>query len=206
MEVRSEGTPSGADVVVVPVAEGKDPPAGADARVRELIASGEASAGFAETTLIHADGTRLAIAGLGTRTDSDAIRTAVAGAARETRRVGGTIAYLVDPALPLSADEQARAAVDGLVLGTYDPGRWRTRDLEHAKSFERLVLVGADDGATHAAERQARIAAWANRARDLSNAPPNELTPEQLADQAAEYAKATGVTAEAHGRKQIEEL
>jgi leucyl aminopeptidase len=207
MDVRSEAQPSGADVIVVPVAEGKEPPAGADARVGELIASGEASAQFAETTIVHVDGTRLVIAGLGRRTDADAVRTAVAGAARETRRVGGTLAYVVNPSLPLSAELQARAAAEGLVLGTYDPGRWRTSDVDQAKSFERLVLVGGDDSATHTAERQARIAAWANRARDLSNAPPNELTPEQLAAQAKEYAQAAGgIEAEVLGRKQIEKL
>src|SRR5438132_13798395 len=62
MEVRSETQASGADVVVVPVAEGKQPPAGADPRVGELIASGEASAERAETTGVHVDGTRAAIA------------------------------------------------------------------------------------------------------------------------------------------------
>jgi len=206
MEVRSETKPSGADVVVVPVAEGGEPPAGADAVVRELIASGEASTEFAQTTVVHANGTRVAVAGLGRRTDADAVRTAVAGAARQTRRVGGTLAYILNPSLPLSAEEQARAAADGLVLGTYDPARWRTSDLDHAKSFERLVLVGGDDAATRTAERQARIAAWANRARDLSNAPPNELTPEQLAERAAEFAKAAGAEAEALGRKEIEKL
>src|SRR6266849_7290357 len=72
MEVTSETQPTGADVVVVPVAEGKQPPAGADARVGELIASGEASAEFAETTVVHVDGMRLAIAGLGRRADADA--------------------------------------------------------------------------------------------------------------------------------------
>ena len=37
-----------ADVVVVPVAEGGEPPAGADVRVRELISSREAGTEFGE--------------------------------------------------------------------------------------------------------------------------------------------------------------
>jgi leucyl aminopeptidase len=64
------------------------------------------------------------------------------------------------------------------------------------------VIVGGDDAATAAAERAARVAEWANRARDLSNAPPNELTPERLAERAAELAPA-GVQVEALGREQI---
>ena len=86
-----------ADVLVVPVAEGGEPPPGADARVAELISSGEASTEFAHTTVFHTDGTRLAVAGLGKLADADAVRTAVAGAVRQTRRVGGTLAYFVNP-------------------------------------------------------------------------------------------------------------
>src|SRR6266436_561341 len=140
-----------ADVVVVPVAEGGEPPPGADERIRELISSGEASTEFAETTVVHTNGTRLAIAGLGRLADADAIRTAVAGAARETRRVGGTLAYVVNPSLALAASEQARAAADGLVLGTYDTRKWLSRDKGDRKPFERLVIVGADDDAAGAA-------------------------------------------------------
>src|SRR5437868_8196260 len=115
-----------ADVVVVPVAEGGEPPAGADERVGQLIASGEAGTEFASTTVVRTNGTRLAIAGLGKLADADAIRTAVAGAARETRRVGGTLAYVVNPALELDPGEQARAAADGLVFGMYDTRKWRS--------------------------------------------------------------------------------
>ena len=49
------------------------------------------------------------------------------------------------------------------------------------------MLVGGD-GALEAATRAATIAAWANRARDLANEPPNELTPEGLARRADEIA------------------
>jgi leucyl aminopeptidase len=206
MRVEAQGVEEvDADVVVVPVAEGGEPPAGADGRVRELISSGEASTEFAETTVVHVNGTRLVIAGLGLLADADSVRTAVAGATRETQRVGGTLAYLVNPSLELDAGEQARAAADGLVLGTYDTRQWRSRDAGDRKPFERLVIVGADENATGAADRAARVADWANRARDLSNAPPNELTPERLAERAFELAP-EGVQVEALDRKQILEL
>jgi leucyl aminopeptidase len=194
-----------ADVVVVPVAEGGEPPAGADERVGALLASGEAGSDFGSVSVIHADGTRLAVAGLGKLPDADAVRTAVAGAARDTRRVGGTLAYVVNPSLALSAAEQARAAADGLVFATYDTRKWRSGGIADKKDFERLVIVGGDDEARAAAERAARIAEWANHARDLSNAPPNELTPEQLAERASELAP-HGVRVEALDRKQIVEL
>jgi leucyl aminopeptidase len=206
MQVKAQSLEeANADVVVVPVAEGGEPPAGADERVAELIASGEASTEFGETTVVHVKGTRLVVAGLGKLADADAVRTAVAAAAGETRRVGGTLAYVVNPSLTLDAREQARAAADGLVLGTYDTRKWLSRDKGDRKPFERLVIVGADDDATGAAKRAARVAEWANRARDLSNAPPNELTPERLAERASELAP-EGVRVEALGREQILKL
>src|SRR5215212_2321779 len=122
-----------AEVVVVPVAEGGEAPGGAHERVRELVASGEAGTDFGAITVTVVDGQRIAVAGLGRRADADAVRTAVAGAARETRRVGGTLAYFVDPALPVSGEEQARAAVDGLLLGTYDTRRWRSKPTNDRK-------------------------------------------------------------------------
>ena len=191
-----------ADVVVVPVAEGGEPPAGVPDSVREVLSSGEAGTEFGSLALSHVDGRRFAVAGLGKLADADAVRTAVAAAARELRRIGGTLAYVVNSSLELDAAGQARAAADGLVFGTYDTRKWRSKSVDDRKEFERLVIVGGDDGATAAAERAARVATWAGHARDLSNAPPNELTPERLAERAAELAP-SGVQVESFDRKQI---
>jgi len=193
-----------ADVIVVPVAE-DGPPSDADERVRALVASGEAGTGFGDVTVARTPSTRLAVAGLGGLVDADAIRTAVAGATRETARVGGTLAYVIDGSLPLSAVEQARAAAEGLVLGAYDTRQWRSRETTDRKQFERLALVGADEAAVEAADRAARVAQWANVSRGLSNAPPNELTPERLAERARELAPA-GLSVEALDRGRIREL
>ena len=97
---------------------------------------------------------RVVLVGLGPtdELDADAYRTAAASVAEAAERVGGTLAWVLDDSLPLS--EQARAVVDGLVLGSYDPGRWKTG----AKSdhpFERLVLVGGTDELRDQAERAA---------------------------------------------------
>ena len=203
-----------ADVLVVPLVEdARELPAGLDAtlrsRLQPLLEAGEVTGIFGEAALVHlGDGPvrRVALAGLGKRhrIDGDSARTAMTAAVREARRVGGTIAWLVDDSLPISGDEQARAAADGVVLGAYDPGQWRSTERDSAKAFERLVIVGA---ASAAAERAARVADWANRARDLSNAPANELNPARLAERAAEYAQGVGnLTVEAFGRKQIDEL
>nr|MBA3718406.1 leucyl aminopeptidase family protein [Actinomycetota bacterium] len=101
--------------------------------------------------------------------------------------------------------EQARAVVDGVLLGSYDPGRWKTTRRER-REIERLVLVtDADLGAE--ADRARRVASWTNRARDLSNMPANELTPERLAEIAQEISsEVTGLSVEALGLDQTREL
>jgi leucyl aminopeptidase len=209
MQIRVEEAPNAADVLVVPVREGGEAPATAPPRVRELLESGEATGEFAQATLVHVDGgpKRIAVAGLGKHVDAHAVASAVGAAARAAKRIGGTLAYLVDDSLPVSGADQVRAAVDGLVLAGYDPAQWRSNSRNDAKPFEQLVFVGADEDGVEDAQRELRVAEWANRARDLSNAPPNELTPEQLADRAREYAESAGnVTVEALDRARIEEL
>jgi leucyl aminopeptidase len=99
-----------------------------------------------------------------------------------------TIAWLLDDSLPLPPAEQARAIVDGTLLGSYDPGRWKSSS--EPQRLESLVIVSGDDAVGEVARRAGIVAEWANRARDLANAPPNELTPEGLADRAAEVAAA----------------
>jgi leucyl aminopeptidase len=65
------------------------------------------------------------------------------------------------------------------------------------------VLVG-DAGLADTAKRAETVAEWTNRARDLVNSPPNELTPERLAARAQEIASSVEhLTAEALGPDEI---
>jgi leucyl aminopeptidase len=205
-----------ADVLAVALADPSPPlPAavtGLDTRLEGRLARVVEEEGVAtkagQTAVLHGDRGRVVAAGLGPAAalDPDAVRTAASGVSRATSRIGGTIAWVVDPELDLPAAEQARAAVDGLVLGSYDPGRWKA-DGDRPRPFERLLLVGADEGVLAAAQRAERVAEAANRARDLANAPANELTPERLAERAQEIAAANdNLSAEALGREEIEAL
>ncbi|HZO61802.1 MAG TPA: leucyl aminopeptidase [Gaiellaceae bacterium] len=183
-----------------------DVPGGLDPRLPALVASGELRGTVGATCVLHGERGRIVAAGGGRRDqlDSDSIRDAAAAVAR--LGLGGTVAWLLDDRLGLSPDEQARAAVDGLILGGYDPGAWKT-DGSKPKPTERLVLVGADDAVLATATRAARVAEWANRARDLANRPPNDLTPERLADRAAEIAQGSEhLSYESLGRAGIEAL
>ena len=219
VELSPEGAESvEADVLAVPLADPSPPLPDAASRLDERlggrlarVAEEESVAKAAgQTAVLHLPGeagaSRVVAVGLGATLDADAVRTAAAGVVRATARIGGTIAWLVDEGLPLPASEQARAAVDGVLLGGYDPGRWKAND-DRPRPFERLLLVGADEGARAAAERAARVAEAANRARDLANAPANELTPEQLAARAVEIAAADDhLSAEALGPEEIRAL
>jgi leucyl aminopeptidase len=161
--------------------------------LERLVAQGEAAGKLKTAPLVHLNGelkaARLAVAGLGARDalDADALRTAAGTVAREAREFAVTIAWLLDDSLPLSPAEQARAIVDGTLLGAYDPGRWKSNGTE--VRLERLVIVSQDEAAAGATDRAGIVAGWTNRARDLANTPPNVLTPEGLAEQAVAIAE-----------------
>ena len=161
-------------------------------RLQELAATGELRGDRGEALLIHGNGElsapRIVAAGVGGRddVDADALRTAGAAAARALERVGGSVCWLLDESLPLSLPEQARALVEGTVLGGYDPGQWKTLDVQkRPRTVERIVLGHVETPELRdTAERAALVAECTNRARDLANMPPNELNPHALAEHA----------------------
>jgi leucyl aminopeptidase len=217
VEVRAaRDAPPEADVLAVPV--GPDGlPENADSldgRLAILAAEEDVSGEAGRTAVLYPDAEkpaprRIVLVGLGpaAELDADTLRTAAAEVARTTERVGGSIAWLLDDSLGLSHTEQARAVVDGLLLGTYDPGRWKANATPEPP-FERLVLVGSDDDALReSGERAASVATAANRARDLANTGANLLTPERLADRALELSgEHANLSAEALGLDEAREL
>jgi leucyl aminopeptidase len=161
-------------------------------RLTRLAAEGELKGERGTTLLLHTDGElpfgRVVAVGLGKREelDADALRTAAAAVAARLEAIGGSITWPVDDSLPLPRDEQARAIVEGTVLGSYDPGRWKSEQ-RSSKPVEKVVLSTASrDGLADTAGRSARVGKWVNAARDLANSPPNELTPDGLARRTAE--------------------
>jgi leucyl aminopeptidase len=191
-----------ADAGIVAVAVTGAPPA--ELGVAELLAAEGFRPDAGTATLLNADERLVAVAGLGDEVDSDAFRSAGAAVARLVRRAGGSVAWLLDSSQPVPLEEQARAVVEGVVLGGYDPGRWKSG--ERDGGLERLVLVAPNLDAD-AVSRAALVAGWVNRARDLSNEPANELTPEQLAARAeAIAADSSHVTSESGGPERMAEL
>ena len=96
-------------------------------RFQRLAADGELKGELGKTLLLHTEepgARRVVVAGVGKRDaiDADAFRTAAAAVVRRAADVGGTVAWLLDESLPLPLEEQARAIVEGTMLGAYSPG------------------------------------------------------------------------------------
>src|SRR5213079_1908811 len=189
------------DALAVPIAE--PPDSGGNGagihddklrgRLTALAGTGELRGARGEALVLHTDGElaapRVVAAGVGRRdrVDAEALRTAGAATAQALSRVGGTLCWLLDESLPLPLPEQAAALVEGTILGGYAPGHWKSKD--DTRAPERIVIGHAGEPELQAAvERAALVAERANRARDLSNMPPNELTPHTLGEKAKELA------------------
>ena len=202
-------SPPEADVVAVPVGPQGLPVGASSLDGASRVADEEAVAEKAGRTAVlypEEGPRRIVLVGLGPENelDADTIRTAAAEVAEAAGRIGGTLAWILDDSLPHA--EQARAVVDGLLLGSYDPGRWKS-GAKDERPFERLVLVGGADDLVEGAARAATIADAANRARDLANRGANDLTPERLADRATELAaQHEHLSAEALGPDEIAKL
>ena len=206
MEIAAAPEAAEADLTVFAVLDPVGEVPALDPRLPALVESGEVKGEAGATCILHGERGRIVVAGGGRRDqlDGDSIRDAAAGVAR--LGLGGTVSWVLDESLGLSAAEQARAVVDGLVLGGYDAGAWKT-DRPRRHLTQRLVLVGANDETLQLARRAERVAQWANRARDLANRPANDLTPERLAERAAEIAQGSSpLSYESFDREQIEEM
>jgi leucyl aminopeptidase len=174
-----------ADVLAVPLAGGNHLEGAAaqldsllDGLLARLAAEGELRDELGDARLVHVTGQltspRVAVAGIGPRerVDADALRTGAAAVAHEAREFAKRIAWVVDTSLSVPPTEQARALVDGTLLGGYEPARWKHE--EPPRKLETLVLCGDGDGLAEASDRATLVAEWTNRARDLVNSPPNE--------------------------------
>ena len=194
-------TPANATLALVAT----EPP---PARLADVVETGEATTrrGTARTVLVDGERTIVAGGGPANELDADVLRDAAAAVVSEAKAsTGGAIAWQLDESLSLPAAEQARAVVEGAIIGDYDPGAWKTEEREGA-TVSQLALVTDDDVAASVG-RAETTARWTNRARDLVNRPANDLTPATLAEYAASLADNTpGLSVEALEPEAMREL
>src|SRR5450759_3565301 len=166
-----------AESLIVPVFEGRR-----DARfgAADFFDSGEIAGKPLELTLLHhAPGvraTRVLLAGAGKPEKFDAA---------EMRRLSGTavrylkaksiktVAIALDP--EFSGGDFASAAIEGAILGDFEPDRYKTGD--DKKSVDGLALAANTPGLEAAARRGRILGEAQNFTRDLVNRPANRLTP-----------------------------
>jgi leucyl aminopeptidase len=146
----------------------------------QLGAPERAAADADPIAMVYTEGAPLAVVAL--EPTVDGLRTAAARAVRACRG-GGTVAWALDPSLPVPVDEQVRALAEGAVVGGYDGRRWRSG--APPRGVDRFVICGAGDDLAPVAGRAALVARWTNAARELVDAPPNVVSPAGLAERAA---------------------
>ena len=146
-----------------------------------------------QVTHAHADGRRIVVAGLGPRaeTTSEVLRRAAAAGVRRARDLGARTVAAEVLGDRLTARQRAQAVVEGAILGTYQFDRYKREKADKMVGELRLVEPDARR-AREAADGMRRGESFAlatSFARDLINAPANELHPTDLARAATELAK-----------------
>ena len=165
--------------------------------VRSVIEGEELKGKEGETVYLHLlnndqiKAQRLLLVGVGEQ--GDYTRTQVsqmAGTAVRLLRGKSVKSLAIVPRLEGSADDVASAVVEGAVMATFDPDKYRTADKEN-RTIDRLVVAseGADEaGLTRGIERGRIVGEAVNLARDMANEPGAYLTPTMMAERAREVA------------------
>jgi leucyl aminopeptidase len=183
--------------------------------VAEVLASGEFKAGANETLLLHAPAglaaKRLLIVGVGptAKATAHSVRSAVGTAVRFAKPRGiRAIAFALPEASELAAGASARAAVEGALVGDYDPDTYRSdRKDQGVYSFTVVALAGGDATAVELGFAEGVIIAESqNFTRELVNEPGNKLTPTIFGERAAAMAAKVGLKSEVYSTEKLIEL
>ena len=178
---------TGADTIAVGIFEGEKIAHDVDGILQGLVDSGEARTGLRKVAVAHAGGRRYVLAGLGKRDEFDDERARVAAAAVVGPRQGARHEGAVLGGPP--PRRRPAASCEGTLLAAYEYRAHKSDDDDGPRIDELVVSAHHDTSAE--VERAAVATEAANAARDLQNAPANELTPSALADRARR----------AHGRR-----
>ncbi len=154
--------------------------------------------------LIHTQGAlpakRVVLAGLGKKEELDLEkwRGVASKAGQFIRELGiKQVTCPIQPFKDESEEELTDALVTGFLLGTYQFDEFKTLDRDKAKKIDDLILLGETVETVQQIQRglnRAQIISNAVcMARDLANAPSNNVTPSTLAEKAKEIAKQEGL-------------
>jgi len=192
-----------ADTVALGLFAGKRIPHDLEgAPLQGLVDAGEARATFRHLALTHAAGKRWILVGLGARDDFTPERARIAAALVHGRahEVGAsTLCWELPHRL---SDVEVAAFVEGTLLAARRFDRYKPPEAEERPEGLRALVASDHADRAEPVARAALIAAAQNRARDLQDRAPNDLTPTALGDRAREL-EAVGVSVEVEGRAKI---
>ena len=169
----------------------------AGGRIGAVIAAEKFQGKPGSVTHLHvAEGlgaSRVVIVGLGPRkaANPEFVRRAAAAGLRRARDLGARTVALEVFGDGLTPRQRAHAAVEGAILGTYVFDRYKREKSE--KTVETLKVISPDGRQapqiTEGARRGEVFARSTWLARDLINAPANDVTPTHIAEVARQIAK-----------------
>jgi leucyl aminopeptidase len=185
----------------------------ASGQIKAVLDAEKFHAKAGQVTHIHTPAlasSRLVIAGLGPRKDltAETLRRAAAAALRRARDLGARTVAIEVFGQRLPDRQRAHAVVEGAILGTYTFDRY-TRE-KSDKAVDELRVLAPDRRAARDVEAGARRGEVFGRAtwfaRDLVNAPANDVHPTHLAGVAGEVAKEAGLALEVYDRDQCAKM
>jgi leucyl aminopeptidase len=153
---------------------------------------------------------RIMVVGLGQpdQVTADTIRRAAAGGARRARDLGARVVSTEILGNTLPVGVRARAIVGGVILGTYVFDRYKKEKSD--RTLDELRLVDPDGARSREIRDAIRIGEVFGEAtcfaRDLVNAPANDVTPTRLAEVAEEIARDPRITLRVLERADCEKL
>jgi leucyl aminopeptidase len=146
---------------------------------------------------------RVILYGLGAPHDLDGQR--VRSAHHELVRASRTYGYKRIAVLrmdPIGTDG-LKAVIEGCVLGTFERRSRQTGAAPERREIDELMLVGFGAGREREVVAAQENGEATNRTREWQNAPPNELTPDALAQEAMRIAQRHDLEAEVLGPDQL---
>jgi leucyl aminopeptidase len=137
----------------------------------------------------------LVVVGLGKRdrAGADHLRRAAAAAAGAAERVGSLALALHDAVDGLAPREAAQAVAEGVLLGSYRFGTYRTEPPTQRLESATLHATGDEEEVREGVRVASVTAAGAALARDLVNTPPHHKRPPALADRVVSELEGSGV-------------
>jgi leucyl aminopeptidase len=202
------------DALAIPVVTGQklgsaalDLDAAMGGVLNEMVLNAEFRGRIHEVLPIPAQGKitprRVILYGLGALHDLDGQR--LRSAHHELVRASRTWGYKRMAILrtePLGTDS-LNAVVEGCVLGTFERRSRQTGAAPERREIDEVLLAGFGDGREREVIAAQENGEATNRAREWQNAPPNELTPDALAQEATRIAQRHNLEIEVLGPSEL---